>query len=71
MLEHVLGVSGGASTCLGAQVEENGVRLPFSKGMDGCFIDSRDKQGGGSTGMETVGFNADQRDVADLFGMVC
>ena len=59
-------ISSCEGTGMGAQVEEDGIGLPSSKGTDGHFVNSRDKQGGGSTGPETVGFNAGWRDVGDV-----
>ena len=41
----------------------------MSKGIDGCFIDSGDKQAGGSTGTETVGFDAGWGDVGNVFNI--
>ena len=67
MLEHVLGVAGGESACLRAQVEEDGISFPSSKGTDGCLIDSGYEQGGGSPGVGAVGCDLGWRDVGDVF----
>ena len=67
MVEHVVGVAGGESACLSPQVKEDGIRFLLSEGVDGCLIDSGDKQSGGFPGVGTVGHNAGRRDVGDVF----
>ena len=66
MGEHYIGVSGGEATWLHEEVEEDGIRLPVTEGLDGSLVDSHDKEGGGSTGLEAVGFNAVRWDVGDV-----
>ena len=67
MGEHVLGVTGGESACLGPQVKEDGIRFPVFESPDGGLVDSRDEQGGGSPGAGAVGSDAGRRDVSDVF----
>ena len=69
MFKHVLGVMGGESACLGAQVKEDGIRFPASKSPDGSLVDSGDEQSGGSPGAGAVGGDAGRRDVSDVFGI--
>ena len=59
-------VLGGEVTGLGAEVEEDCVRLPPPVGMDSHFVDVRDKQGDGSARMAVVGFDACRGDVGDV-----
>ena len=66
MVEHVVRVSAGEVTGLGVKVEEDGIRLPVSKGAYSSFVNARDQQGGGSTRMEAVGFDACRQDVGDV-----
>ena len=42
MCKHVVGVMGSESACLGAKVQEDGIRLPPSECPDGSLVDSRD-----------------------------
>ena len=67
MREHVLGVTGSESACLGVKVQEDGIGLPPSEGPDGSLVDSGDEQGGGSPGACAVGGDAGRRDVSDVF----
>ena len=67
MGEHVLGVTGSESACLGLQVKEDGIRFPVSKSPDGGLVNSGDEQGGGSPGACAVGGDAGRRDVGDVF----
>ena len=66
MLEHGAGVGGSEMAWLGVEVEEDGVRLPLSQGANGSLVDARDKEGGGTTGAEAVGFDALWGDVGDM-----
>ena len=67
MHKHVVGVMGGECACLGAKVQEDGIGLPPSKGLDGSLVNSGDEQGGGSPGVCTVGGDVGRRDVGDVF----
>ena len=51
---------------MGAEVEEDGVRIPAAESADGGLVDTRDEEGGGSTRAEAVGFNTVRRDVGDV-----
>ena len=69
MHEHVVGVTGSESACLGAKVQEDGIGLPPSQGSDGSLVDSGDEQGGGSPGACAIGGDAGRRDVGNVFNI--
>ena len=71
MVEHVVRVSGSEVTGLGVEVGEDCIRLPAPEGADSHFIDAGDEQGGGSTRMEAVGFDACRWDVGDVLNISC
>ena len=66
MFEHGAGVGGSKVAWLGAEIEEDRVRLPMSQGTDGSLVNARDEEGGGTPGAEAVGFDAIRRDVSDV-----
>ena len=66
MFEHGTRVVGSEVAGLGAEVEEDGIRFPAAKGMDGSLVDAGDEKGGGTPGSETVSFNLFRRNVSDV-----
>ena len=66
MVEHGLGVCRGEAAQLHPEIEEDGVGLPASKGMDGSLINAQDEEGSGTPRLETVGFDAFRGDVGDV-----
>ena len=67
MRKHVVGVTSGEGACLGAKVQEDGIRLPPSECLDGGLVTSGDEQGGCSPRACAVGGDAGRRDVGDVF----
>ena len=68
MRKHVVGVTSSEGACLGAKVQEDGVRLPPSECPYGGLVDATDEQGGGPPPRAcTVGGDAGRRDVGDVF----
>ena len=51
---------------MGAEIKEDGVRLPVAEGANGSLVNAGDKEGGGAPRPEAVGFNALGRDVGDV-----
>ena len=66
MFKHNPGIGRGKAAGLGAEVKEDGIRLPMAQCMDGSLVDARDKEGSGATRAEAVGFDAVRRDVGDM-----
>ena len=66
MLKHGAGVGRGKVAQLGAEIKEDGVRLPAAEGMNGSLVDGRDKEGSGTPRLEAVGFDAFGGNVGDM-----
>ena len=48
MCEHFVGIAGSETAGLGAEVEEDGIRLPPAQGLDGSLVNAGDEHGGSS-----------------------
>ena len=66
MFKHGSGIGRGKAAWLGPEIEEDGVRLPISQGMDGSLVNARDEEGSGAPRAEAVGFDAFRRNVGDV-----
>ena len=66
MFKHGLGIGRGEVAWLSVEIEEDGVRLPMSQGMDGGLVNTGDEEGGGASGAEAVDFDAFRRNVCEV-----
>ena len=66
MGKHLVSVPSGEAAGLGAEIKEDGIRLPPAQGPDGSLVDARYEQGGGTAGAEAIGLNLVGRDVGDV-----
>ena len=67
MVEHGVRIAcSEAAWFLGVEVEEDSIGFPVTEGTDGSLVNTRNEEGGSSTGSEAVGFDAFQRDVSDV-----
>jgi hypothetical protein len=64
--EHRTSIAGCEVAWLCAEVKEDSVRFPMAKSANSHFIDTRDKEGGGTPAVEAVGFDAVQGNVSEM-----
>jgi hypothetical protein len=65
-VEHRVSVTGCKAAWLSAEVKEDGIRLPTAKSTNGHFINARNKEGGGTPGVEAVGFDVVQGNIGEM-----